>query len=69
MGEELLELARELGGEGLVRRHDERGLAERLDGLGHGVGLARAGDAEQHLVAVAGAHAVHERLDGLRLVA
>ena len=50
--EEALELAVELGGQGLVGRQDQRRALRRLDHLGHGEGLARAGDAEQHLVAL-----------------
>ena len=53
VGEEDLELAVELGGERLVGREDQRRALRRLDHLGHGEGLARAGDAEQHLVALA----------------
>ena len=52
VGEEALELAVELRGQRLVRREDERRALRRLDHLGHGEGLARAGDAEQHLVAL-----------------
>jgi hypothetical protein len=48
--EEVLELAVELRGERLVRRQDDGGALGLLDHLGHGEGLARAGDAEQHLV-------------------
>jgi hypothetical protein len=40
----------ELGGEGLVVREDERGPVAALDDLGHGEGLAGAGDAEEDLV-------------------
>ena len=69
LGKELAHLGRHLGREGLVGLHDERGLAERLDGLGHGEGLARARHAEQRLVAVARADAGRELLDGLGLVA
>ena len=52
VGEEALELAVELRGQRLVRRQDQRRALRRLDHLGHGEGLARAGDAEQHLRAV-----------------
>ena len=45
------------------------GRCECLDHLGHGEGLARAGDAEQHLIALMGAHALDEFGDGLGLVA
>ncbi len=47
VGEEVLELAIELGGQRLVRRQDDGGALRRLDHLGHGVGLAATGDAEQ----------------------
>src|SRR5690606_22375142 len=53
VGEEALELAVELGGEGLVGGEDQGGALGLLDDLGHGEGLARAGDAEQDLVALA----------------
>ena len=69
VGEELAHLARHLGGEGLVGLHDERGAVEALDGLGHRVGLARARDAHERLVAKATLHAVGELVYGLRLVA
>ena len=54
VGEEALELAIELRGQRLVGREDQRRALGRLDHLGHGEGLARAGDAEQHLVALSG---------------
>ncbi len=69
VGEERLELAVELRGQRLVGRQDEGGALRRLDHLGHGEGLAGAGDAEQHLRAVVALHAFHQLLDGLRLVA
>src|SRR5690606_18554158 len=47
--EEGLELTVELGGERLVGREDERRALRLLDYLGHGEGLAGAGDAKQHL--------------------
>jgi hypothetical protein len=67
-GEELLELVIELGGEGLVVGEDEGGAVGGLDDLGHGEGLAGAGDAEQDLVALAGAQTGEELLDGAGLV-
>ena len=67
--EERLEFVIELRGERLVVREDDRGAIELLDHLGHREGLARAGDAEQHLVAVAVGQAADELRDGLRLVA
>ena len=69
VGEEALELAIELRGQRLVGREDQSRALGRLDHLGHGEGLARAGDAEQHLVALAGANALDQLLDRLRLVA
>jgi hypothetical protein len=66
---EILELAIELGGESLVRREDQGRALRRLDHLGHGEGLARAGDAEQHLVALLSVGLGHELGDGRRLVA
>ena len=69
VGKEAPELAVELRGERLVGREDQRRALGRLDHLGHGEGLARAGDAEQHLVALVGAHALDQFLDRLRLVA
>ncbi len=46
-----------------------RRALRRGDDVRHGEGLARAGDAEQHLLALALADAGDERLDRLRLVA
>ena len=45
IGEELLELVVELRGQGLVVRENKRRAIGLLDDLGHGEGLARAGDA------------------------
>ncbi len=67
--EEGLELAIELGGQRLVGGEDERRALGRLDDVGHGEGLAGAGDAEQDLVVLVGAHAGDELGDGGRLVA
>ena len=67
--EEIAELLRQLGRERLVGRDDERRLLDGLDGLGHGVRLAGAGDTEERLVAHALADAVREPIDSLRLVA
>ena len=69
VGEEALELAIELGGQRLVRRQDDGGALRGLDHLGHGVGLAATGDAEQHLRAVVAADAFDQFLDRGRLVA
>ena len=67
--EELAELVAELRRERLVVGDDQRGLLDLRDDVGHREGLARAGDAEQRLVAVAAQHALAERGDGLGLVA
>ncbi len=66
--EEVLELGVELRRERLVRgQNDGRALC-RLDHLGHGEGLSRAGDAEQHLIALARGEAVDQVRDRRRLV-
>ena len=69
VGEELAELVGQLGGERLVGGDDQRGLLHLLDGPGDGGALARAGDAEQRLVALAVGDALGELGDGPRLVA
>ena len=69
VGKELLELAVELGGERLVVSDDERGPAHLRDHVGDGEGLARAGDAEQGLEAVAALQPVNQLADRLRLIA
>jgi hypothetical protein len=69
VGKEALELAVELRREGLVRREDQGRALRLLDHLRHREGLARAGDAEQDLVALLAADAVDELGDRLRLVA
>src|SRR6185312_11366458 len=69
VGEEGLELAVELGGQGLVGRQDQGGALGRLDDLGHGEGLAAAGDAQKDLVALGGVDAGHQLGDGGGLVA
>ena len=55
--EELAELVRELGGQGLVRRHHQRGPLEPLDHPRGGRRLAGAGRAEQHDVLLTAADA------------
>ena len=69
VGEEALHLAIELGGEGLVGGEDQRRALGAHDGLRGGEGLARAGDAEQHLVGLAVVDALDEVGDGGGLVA
>jgi len=46
VGEEGFELVIELGSQSLVVRQDEGGVLQVFDDLGHGEGLAGAGDAE-----------------------
>ncbi len=69
VGEEGLEFVVELGGESLVVREDEGGALEFFDDLGHGEGLAGAGDAEEDLVFFSGADTGDEFGDGTGLVA
>jgi len=68
-GKKLLKLAVELRRQRLVRRQDQRGPLRGLDHLGHGVGLAGAGDAEQHLGAVVALDALDQVGDRGGLVA
>ena len=69
LGEEALELAVELGGQRLVRRQDDRRALRGFDDLGDGEGLAGAGGAEKHLVALAREDALDQLGDGRGLVA
>ena len=50
VGEELLELGAQLSGQRLVVGQHQGGALDLLDDLGHGKGLARAGDAQQGLL-------------------
>ena len=67
--EELLELAVELGGEGLVMAEHQRGTLQLGDDVGHRKGLAAAGNTLQHLRALTAAYAFHQLADGFGLVA
>ena len=67
--EEALELAVELRGERLVGSKDQRGPLGALDHLRHGEGLARAGNAEQDLIAFLRLGLRNEFGDGLWLIA
>ncbi len=51
MGEKLAKLSAELGGQGFVVGQDQGGSVDGGDHIGNGVGLARAGHAEEHLFA------------------
>jgi addiction module HigA family antidote len=67
--EEALHLAVELGGQSLVGGQDQGRPGQRLDHVGHGEGLARTGDPQEHLVALGLGEAGDQLLDGLRLIA
>ena len=69
VGEEALELPVKLRRERLVGRQDQRRPLRRLDHLGHRERLARAGDAQQHLIALLRLHPLDQLPDRLRLVA
>ena len=69
VGEKLLELGTQLGGQGLVVGQHQGGALDALDDLGHGEGLAGAGDAQQHLLLQPVLNALRQRGNGLRLVA
>ena len=69
VGEKLLKLRAQLGGQGLVVGQHQRGALHGLDDLGHGKGLAGAGNAQQHLLLQPILDALRQRGDGLRLVA
>ena len=66
--EEAAELLVQLGGQRLVVRHHQGRAVHPGDGLGHRERLARAGDAEQHLVLIAALEPVDELVDGAGLV-
>ena len=65
--EEFLELARKLSGKRFVGSHDQRRLPQGLNSLSHREGLARTSHAQQNLIAISVPHALHKRLNGLRL--
>ena len=66
--EELLELAVELGRQGLVGGQDQGGEVDPGDDVGHGEGLAGAGDPQEDLVGLP-ARTPSVSCDGLGLVA
>ena len=66
---ELAELAVQLRRQRLVGGEHDRRPPEAGDHVGHREGLARAGDAQQRLIAQAVGHALHELVDRARLVA
>ncbi|OPY89290.1 MAG: hypothetical protein A4E73_03119 [Syntrophaceae bacterium PtaU1.Bin231] len=64
-----LELAVELGGQGLVVGDDQRRSPDPLDDLRHGEGLSRSRDPEEHLVLGPFLDAPHQFLDRPGLIA
>ena len=62
------QLAAKLGGQGLVVGQHQRGLLHLLNDLGHGIGLAAAGNTQQHLELVTRQHAPRQLFYGLGLV-
>ncbi len=64
-----LELAIELGGQGLVVRHDQGRTLGLLDDLGHGEGFTRSGHPQQNLIMLALGYAFQQVGDGARLIA
>ncbi|SIK18859.1 Uncharacterised protein [Mycobacteroides abscessus subsp. abscessus] len=69
VGQELAELVGQLGGEGLVRRHDERGPLHLFDEPRRRRRLAGAGGAEEDDVALTGVEALGDLTDRGGLVA
>ena len=67
--EKLLELRAELGGQRLVVGQNQRRTLHPLNDLGHGEGLAAAGDPLQGLLVQPQLDAVGDGVDGLRLIA
>ena len=67
-GEELLELAVELGCERLVVGHDQRRAVHIADHICHGECLSRTGDTQQRLVAVPRSQRPAQALDRAALV-
>ncbi|MNT20976.1 hypothetical protein D3C72_1562990 [compost metagenome] len=69
LGEELAELAVQLRGQRLVGRKHDGGPPRAGDDIGHGEGFARAGHAQQGLECFAILNALHQAINGRRLVA
>ena len=68
VGEKLPELLAQLGRQGLIVGQHQCGALHLFDDLGHGVGLAGAGNAQQHLLPQAVFNALGQLFDGLGLV-
>ena len=69
VGEEFLEFAVELRGQGLVVGKDQGRPLHLRDDVGHGKGLARAGDAEEDLMLVAAPQPFGQFGNGAGLIA
>ena len=65
----LAEFLTQLGGQRLIVGKHQRGALDGLNDLGHGVGLARARYAHEHLLTEALLHTLGEGGNGLRLIA
>ncbi len=69
VGEELLELVVQLGGEGFIVSDDQGGFLHVLDHVSYGECLPRSGRPEQRLVPKSLEHTLGKLRDGLGLVA
>ena len=69
VGEEFLELAVELSGEGFVVAQDQGGPSGLRDDVGHREGLAGSGDAKKGLRLGSVVDPLHQLGDGLGLIA
>jgi hypothetical protein len=69
MGKELLEFTEKLGGQGFIGGYDQGWPLDLGHYMGHGKGLARSGDAEEHLTGSTAFQAAHQCGYGLGLVA
>ena len=69
LGEQLFKLVVKLRREGLVVGDDQRRALGLFDDAGGGKGLARAGQAQEHLARLATIYRVGELRDGDRLIA
>ncbi|MNG93626.1 hypothetical protein D3C79_525990 [compost metagenome] len=68
LGEELLHLPIELGGQGLVGSQYHGRAIQGGDDVGHGEGLARPSHPEQGLMSEAGLYAIEQAGDGRGLI-
>ena len=67
--EKFLELRAQLGSQRLVMGQHQSGTLDGLNHLGHGIGLAAARNAQKHLFLNTIVQAVHQCLNGSRLIA